>query len=128
MAKFLYDRGQHRRKHCWKNSYAGFQPSAKGQVGKCSSKITQTIAQALLDDGVPDWDNEDAQYPTAIYNVFEGIPYEAAPTEPGKSYHGYPWRGTMPLRIFAQLEERASQSGHGRRFKKWVRKHSEMHR
>ena len=98
------------------------------QVGKCSSSITRSIAQDLLVDGVPYVRDPIDAHPYRIYNVYEGVPYEARPTEIGVSYHGYPWCGTMPRRILRQLEARATDAGHGRAFKRWLQDHSRMHK
>lgn len=78
---------------------------------KCSCKITQDVAQTLLDEGIPFRDEDDDPFPRKIYNVFEGIPYEAVPTEAGRSYHGYPWRGRMPRKILNEAARSPGESG-----------------
>jgi len=124
---YLYDRGSGRFKHCWKRPFAGFEPTDEDQpinkqVGKCSSKIRQDDAQVLLDDGIPVKDQND-RHPGIIYNVFEGIPYEAVPTEYGKSYHGYPWQGRMPKVVLGRLRSRAEEQGFLSQFNSWVEKY-----
>src|SRR5690606_24974604 len=121
--KYLYERGEGRFKHCWNKPEAGFSPPESAPVGKCSSKITDMIAQTLLDEGVEYRLEEDDPHPSKIYNVFEGVPYEAAPTRPGISYHGYPWRGPMPRWIYRILKKRADDQGHGSTFKAWLKKY-----
>ena len=125
MPKYLYDPGEGRFKHRWKHDYPGFEGSPQAPVGKCPSGLKLEQAQQLLDDGFPYYaDAAAAGPPEAIYNVFKGVPYEAAPTERGKSFHGFPWRGTMPTRIQRQLEVRAEAEGFGREFRDWIKQHS----
>lgn len=125
MAKYLYDPGEGRFKHRWKNDYPGFEGSPQAPVGKCPSGITPERAQQLLDDGIAYYEDATAAgLPEAIYNVFHGVPYETAPTERGKSFHGFPWRGKMPSRIRQQLATRAETEGYGREFRAWIREHS----
>lgn len=128
LAKYLYERGDGRFKHCWKKPQAGFEPGKRGAIGKCSSKITLEVAQTLLDEGIPHNDDEDDQHPARIYNVFDGVPYEATHTQRGVSYHGYPWRGRMPKRILRVLESRAEAQGHGKEFKEWIKQYAENDR
>lgn len=120
LGKYLYERGEGRFKHCWKNAQAGFVPSKRGQVGKCSAKITDEVAQGLLDDGIEFKNDDSDPHPERIYNVFDGVPYEATHTLKGVSFHGYPWRGRMPARILRELGRRAEAAGKGREFRNWV--------
>lgn len=123
--RWLYERGAHRRKHCWNRDEASFCPSPKGPVGKCPNSIRDAEAQALLDNGIPFYEDEEDKHPSHIYSVREGVIYEAAPTQAGLSYHGYPWRGDqhrgdIPERIFEELMKRADEGGHIKEFKRWV--------
>jgi hypothetical protein len=123
--KWIYERGEGRFKHCWGNPFAGFVPSVRGAIGKCSSKITDEVAQALLDTGLPfvdfEEDDEDS-FPGKIFNLHEGVVYEAVPTNPGQAYHGYPWRGNRPpLRIIEGLENIAKKNGQELELKKWLK-------
>lgn len=122
MPKYLYDPGEGRFKHRWKHEDPGFEGAPP--IGKCPSNLKPETAQQLLDDGVPYHASaSNAGPPDAIYNVYKGIPYEAAPTEPGKSFHGYPWRGRMPKRIQRALADRAERQGFGREFRDWLKQH-----
>lgn len=117
-----YERGEGRFKHCWRKRYAGFIPSKRGEIGKCSSEITDEIAQSLLDTGISLFEYEEDSYPSRIYNVHNGVIYEAMPTIPGVSYHGFPWRGQRPpLKIIEALENAAKKSGHEAEFKRWLK-------
>lgn len=123
----IYDRGDGRVKHCWNKDYAGFVPGARGQIGKCSNKITDAIATNLLRSGV--YDNRELKemdgyrYPEEIYTVFEGAVYVAVPTRPGISYHGYPFKGSLTKRIVAKLKDIAKDADCDRQFEKWVKEY-----
>ena len=86
--------------------------------------ITDFVAQQLLDDGVEYRESDTDEHPAAIYNVFRGVPYEAAPTRLGESFHGYPWRGRMPEVVLDELGRRAEANGDGRAFRNWVKQYS----
>ncbi len=66
MAKYLYDPGVGRFKHCWNKPYAGFEPGARGAIGKCANTISREMAQTLLDEGIPYWESPEDTYPRAI--------------------------------------------------------------
>ena len=123
-ARWTYERGEHRYKHCWNENHAGFEPGHRGPIGKCPNTLRDEEAQALLESGIAFFKNEGDSYPSHIYNVHRGVIYEASPTNPGKSYHGYPWRGKrhqIPRRILDELEQRAIEGGDGREFDKWLK-------
>jgi len=120
-AQWKYERGEGRTKHCWNKPYAGFVPGRRGQVGKCANTITDDIAQDLLRDGFPLDDGGD--WPEKLVNVYQGCVYMAVPTRPGQSYHGYPYRGRLPMSILAKLECRAGESGYQQEFKRWKKKY-----
>ena len=44
--------------------------------------MTREIAQQLLNEGFEVWEEGDA-FPSRIYNVCQGVIYEAVPAEPG---------------------------------------------
>jgi hypothetical protein len=127
-----YERGDGRFKHRWDRPYAGFVPGSKGQVGKCSCKITQSIAEKILNQGIPLPVDEmrGETYPKKMYCVHEGVIYEAVPTTPGISYHGYPWRGDLkgrtpiPRWIMRTLRKMAEQQGFAKEFRAWEKKYA----
>lgn len=94
-SKWIYERGEGRNKHCWNQPRAGFVPGLRGQVGKCSNQITDAVATELI--------------------------YVAVPTQPGKSYHGYPVRGPLPRKLLKKLRQKAEETGCLKAFEKWVR-------
>lgn len=67
---------------------------------------------------------DDPVAPDEVYNVYQGVPYVAVPTEPGKSFHGYPWAGRMPASIREKLRARALQEGTVKVFDRWLQSHS----
>lgn len=132
---YQYDRGEHRRKHCWKRPYADFIPEQGHLVGKCPSTITDAVAQAILDQAVPEPDpflvpgREVESWPKRLYCVHKGVIYEGVPTEPGKSYHGYPWRGRegrgpLPTPVIERLRVLAQAEGYLEQFENWLDEHS----
>ena len=122
LSAFVYERGEGRYKHKWRHDQAGFIPSKKGSVGKCHSSITPTIATMLLQSGFVEVSpyGDSPGTPDAIYNVYRGVPYVAVKTQPGRSYHGYPWAGRMSATIKAALRARAVHEGTARAFDRWL--------
>lgn len=129
-APWKYERGEGRHKHRWKNDYAGFEPGDKGPVGKCPKSITQELATEILNQGVPYYDDPDDPVPAKIYTVYSGVIYEAVPTMPGVSWHGYPWRGDLkgrrplPGKIIRQLRNHAERAGYSREFEQWLQNYT----
>lgn len=126
--EWKYERGEGRTKHCWHLDEAGFEPAHKGQVGKCHNSITDVIAQELLQNGIV-YHAPGSTAPEHVYAIYRGVIYEAAPTQYGKSFHGYPWRGdqgrpALPPRILRDLRIRAQQEGYLSEFEKWLKNYS----
>ena len=129
--KWLYERGEGRRKHCWNKSVPGFVPGKRGPVGKCSNLITDVIAKTLLNSGFhlpPDEDEDEDEdhagwYPDEIFNVHNGAVYVAVPTQPGRSYHGYPYQGRLPKVVVASLRARAAEDGCLEGLERWLKEH-----
>lgn len=129
MSTWRYDPGDGRKKHAWSRDEAGFEPLGKGPVGKCPVSITPEEAENLLNEGLSVYEDGDEKVPVKIYNVRNGVIYEARRTEYGKSFHGFPWRGDrgfgprIPVRIMKKLKDRASEAGDSRELKKWLKKY-----
>lgn len=126
--EWQYERGEGRTKHCWHKDEAGFEPSGKGMVGKCHASITDAVATELLHWGVV-YNAPGTTEPEHVYAVYRGVVYEAAPTRPGISFHGYPWRGdqgrgSLPPRIRHKLAEKAREAGYEKEFWQWMSKYS----
>lgn len=129
MTDWRYERGEGRHKHRWSNDYAGFKPTEKGPVGMCPKHITEKVATEILNQGVPYYEDDDDSAPARIFAVYRGVIYECVPTQPGVSWHGYPWRGdqkkrSLPRRIERRLEQQAEESGYGNEFRQWLKKYS----
>lgn len=121
-----YDPGEHRVKHCWNKPEAGFVELGHGRraimIGKCPNTLTKAQAERLLHTGVPY--PYDSSEPERIYNVLDGVVYEAVSS--GDAWHGYPWRarpGNPPLpdQIEQELARRAEAAGQQRAFKRWMK-------
>ncbi|MGE6606489.1 hypothetical protein ACQKE4_08195 [Halomonas sp. NPDC076908] len=127
MSQWKYERGEGRHKHRWKHDCAGFEPDQKGPVGKCPKSITEEAATEILNKGVPYYENVDDTIPSKIYSVYKGVVYEAVATQPGISWHGYPWRGDLPGRlplsrkIKKLLEKMAADEGYGKEYSQWLK-------
>jgi hypothetical protein len=129
--RVAYDPAEHREKHCWNESRAEFVKVGTALVGKCPSTLTKEQAEALVNEAV--WGSAEAgqsirqEMPERVWNVHEGIVYEAVPTRDG-AYHGYPWRGRptrnrLPRAVKRVLEARAIEQGFERTFKDWLSQH-----
>ncbi|TVS00508.1 MAG: hypothetical protein EA406_00450 [Rhodospirillales bacterium] len=129
--RWRYERGEGRFKHRWSHDHAGFAPSGHGPVGKCPCHITEAIAEEILNTtAVPHFEWEDSPFPDRFYAVYQGVIYEAVPTQPGVSYHAYPWRGDLPgrpglpRRMLRKLRDRADQTGERKAFEQWLKKYA----
>ena len=133
--RYQYDRGEHRRKHCWKNDYADFVSQHGILVGKCPKTITDTIAETVLNRAVAEPDpfvipgREPDPWPKRLYGAHKGVICEAVPTQPGKSYRGYPWRGRegrgpLPTEVIERLRELAKAEDYLEEFEEWLDQHS----
>ncbi|MBB3272758.1 hypothetical protein FHW75_003954 [Pseudomonas sp. OG7] len=131
-SKWIYDRADHRWKHCWNKPHADFVPRYWGQVGKCSNQISDEVATDLLQDSLRDGlyvedslvpGDDDSLYPEEVFAVYDGAIYVAVPTRPGISYHGYPYKGTLNKRLMKKLQDKAEKADCSAKFKKWVKEH-----
>jgi hypothetical protein len=118
-----YDPGEHRFKHKnWRGEH--FNAEAGRPVGQCPPEFHQVseLAGRLLNDGIP-WNNpgDKRATPHYVYNVYKGVVYEATRTEPGKSYHGYPFRGRLPRVVLTRLEAIAEAQGCLHQMRRWLR-------
>jgi hypothetical protein len=117
-----YDSGGCRQKHKWNHEEAGFANDYGKSIGKCSSMITQDVAQRLLDDGIP---YPDANNPERIYNVFHGVIYMAI-SSGNNNWHGFPWRKLpgrklLPASVKTELETRSDTQDHLKEFRAWMK-------
>jgi hypothetical protein len=105
-----YDAGEPyaKKKHGWAQPYAGVKDVRRGnrtyRVGCCPRGISQAQAQALVNSGIPYFDDPAARPPPGtppdrIFLVHDGVPYEARWTAKGRSLHAFP---VLP-ELFADL-------------------------
>lgn len=124
MSRKRYDPGEHRVKHCWGEPAAGFAVQAGIEIGKCAATLTKEMAEDLLNNGLTD--PPDAQRPKRIYNVYQGVVYEAV--DSNGTWHGYPWRyrpgrRALSRQLLALLEARAQEQGDLKAFQRWMKEH-----
>lgn len=115
-----------KRKHKWDRDEAGFVKGPGGEiVAKCPSSMTNPEAETLLAGGIP-WSAPrwGKTYPQRIYVVYKGVVFRATPTNPGRSYHGFPeLREKLPpdRALHVLLERRADELGCGDEVRAWLR-------
>lgn len=129
MNSYHYERGEHRKKHCWKHAHAAIESRDGHLVGKCPNTLTDALAEAILQSAIEEPDpfelpGQSKGHPKKLYAVYNGVIYEAVPTNPGRSYHGYPWtrregRTQLPREIVNELRRRANEEGCLEKFEDW---------
>lgn len=126
--QWTYDPAEHRSKHCSSNPEPSFKVEGSAYIGLCPNTLTKAqAAELLLDAEYEEKGNTPlTKYPKRIWNVHEGVIYEASPTEINKgSFHGYPWRGRpgrnrLPKVVEKALHAKAVYQGYGDRFQEWL--------
>lgn len=119
-----YNPGEHRTKHCWNEPRATFVRQGSVLIGMCPSTLDKGSAEELLNDGVGYPLGQ--EHPERIYNVHEGVVYEAVCS--GDTWHGYPWRyrpgrRAMPRQILNELQRRAEEQGCSSEYKHWIKEY-----
>jgi hypothetical protein len=95
-------------------------------IGKCPANFTDERRQALLDKAIPHITTApySPEFPKRLYAVDQdGTIYTAQTTNPGDSYHGYPYAGRMGKRLIAALRAMAVREGCVAGFEAWLRRH-----
>ncbi len=121
-----YDRGGNRRKHIGSSHVPEIVTVGGEIVGKCPTGRTPEWRQALLDDAVGYVTIEpySAAFPKRLFAVdSDGAIYAAQTSNPGDSYHGYPYDGPLGKRILKALREKAVQKRCENLFDSWVKNH-----
>ncbi|MCP4700281.1 MAG: hypothetical protein GY862_26030 [Gammaproteobacteria bacterium] len=129
-----YDKGEHRHKHDWNKDEAGFVCNGKKLIAKCPNTITHPQAKAILNNGIVYVNRrkpviscivkigrreKTVDFPHAVYNIHEGIPYRALPALGCCSFHAFP-EIEFPPEIEKELIERAKSQGRERELRKWL--------
>ena len=119
--EYRYEPAERRFKHKWHQPTAGFVGEGKGVRGKCPAGLLPELAQSLLNEGLCEYDG--GEHPVHIYNVHEGVPYVAAVTRPGLSYHGYPARARDVRAMREAVLRLAEEQGCRRDVERWLKEH-----
>jgi hypothetical protein len=122
---FGYDAGEHRFKHCGRDPQANIVKDGSTVIGKCPSTLTKDKARDLLNAGEYIGKESGETSPDKIWNVHEGVVYEAVPSGKG-NYHGYPWcarpgRKMIPRAIKSNLEQKAKEEGFAKEYSNWMK-------
>ena len=126
---YRYDPAEHREKHCGLQNKASFQRQGSAWIGQCPANLDKTTAQTLLDNGIGEWDDPSESHPARIFTYYQGAVYVAVPTEPGHSYHGFPWRGRpghnrVARHVLKELIKMAENRGEAKALQKWLDEHN----
>ncbi len=113
-----------KKKHAWNQDFPGFDKQGEYLVGKCPSGFDLALAEARLNDGIPEWG--ESEHPKKIWIVHEGVLYRATPTVPGRSYHAFPELADkfedLPGSLKKSIWERANQLNCAEKLKQWFKK------
>lgn len=117
--------GRVRPKHKWNKPEAGFEHRRGGEVeGMCPSNLPEDTVLELLNQGVRFHVPGKGTHPSAIFNIHDGVPYKAYPTNPGRSYHGFPCRRRdVPPQALAELMALARRKNCELEIVEWFRLH-----
>lgn len=122
-----YDKGERRFKHVGREPFAEIefvQGNPKMAIGKCPNTLTPEDCEAMLQDAVSGSNGDrDISFPKKLYAVRDGVIYEAQTTTAGKSYHGYPFRGSLSSALFKELQRIACDKKCETEFQNWVKRH-----
>jgi hypothetical protein len=126
-----YDKGERRFKHVGKGPEPKIQflsDEPKRWEGKCPNGLSSGDHVRLLNEAIPgNKGDRDIDFPKNLYVVHDGAVYEAATTDRGKSYHGYPYRGKLPKRLIDELREMAVEKACEKQFDDWIKRHISTH-
>jgi hypothetical protein len=122
-----YDKGEKRFKHQGRHSYPEiqfFRDDPKRFVGLCPAGMPVKVRENLLNEAIaaPIGDRE-IDYPKYLYVVHEGAIYEARTSDAGRSYHGFPYRGSLSKDLLDSLRKMAEEKNCLQGFEDWVKRH-----
>lgn len=122
-----YERGENRWKHVGTANTPEIVVTPNGErLGKCPSALNEERRQAMLDNAVahivtPPYSEA---FPKRLYAVdIDGTIYAGETSNPGDSYHGYPYAGRMGKRLIAALRTIARRQNCETGFDKWAKRH-----
>lgn len=121
-----YERGANRRKHVGSSNRPEIAATPDGEiVGKCPAQFPDDRKQELLDKAIPYITSPpySEAFSKRLFVVDQdGTIYTAQTSNPGDSYHGYPYAGTIGKRLLAALREMAVHDDCEREFEQWCKK------
>jgi hypothetical protein len=125
-----YDKGDRRMKHVGTSSEPEIvvdpgQP--RKLVGKCPKGLEKSAAVILRRSIAGSNGDRPGSYFKHRYAVHNGTIYEAATSDKGETYHGYPYGGKLPKALVAELRKCAVREKTEDRFDKWVDDHIIFH-
>ncbi len=126
VARRRYERGENRRKHVGTSPFPEVVTVGRDIVGRCPEGRTPKWRQALLDDavGYVTVDPYSPAFPKRLFTIDDdGTIYTAQTSNPGDSYHGYPYSGPLGKRLLKALRERAAAMGCESQYNAWVKRH-----
>ena len=122
-----YERGDNRRKHVGLSAKPEIVVTANGEcVGKCPADFPAQRRQDLLNRAIPHITTPpySAAFPKRLYAVDkDGTIYTGQTSDPGDSYHGFPYAGRLGKRLIAALRLIARSEMCETAFDKWVKKY-----
>lgn len=121
-----YERGDNRTKHLGTSDGPEIMHRNGEIIGRCPRDMAPSRRQALLDDAVGCVTTEpySVQFPKRLDAVdTDGSIHTAQTSNPGDSYHGYPYAGRMGKRLIEAPRRTAIRKGCGAAFDCWVKRH-----
>ena len=126
-----YDKGERRYKHVGRGAAPVIEfvrGNPRMWIGKCPNSLSEEDRVRLVNEAIAGGNGDrDIAFPKKIYAVHEGAIYEGQTTDRGKSYHGYPFRGKMPVGLLGQLRDIALSKDCVQAFERWVKEHIVVH-
>ncbi|MBF0250876.1 MAG: hypothetical protein HQL35_09645 [Alphaproteobacteria bacterium] len=122
-----YQRGKNRYKHVGKENVPKVEKAQNGEVvGKCPASMSEEHKSELLVQAIPYITEPpySADFPKRLFVVDQdGTIYTGQTTEPGKSYHGYPYAGPIGRRLKEALRKMARKKGCEGEFNQWIKRY-----
>lgn len=125
-----YDKGDRRLKHVGKSDVPEIAVDPRQPrklIGKCPKGLEKRAAIILRRSVAGSAGDRLGGYAKHRYAVHNGTIYEAATSDRGETYHGYPYAGKLPRALVECLRRCAVREGTTHIFDKWVDDHITFH-